>query len=56
MGARHKLNSAYINGALIIAGLFGLLLENWTVFMIVVIIQIASSVYLGDIRPNSNRK
>lgn len=50
MGAKSKLNSAYINGALVIAGMVGLITGSCTVFAVVCIVLIASSIVAGDIR------
>jgi hypothetical protein len=46
MNARHKLNWAYVNGALVIAGVLGMLAKSWAVFwvslVVVVIVQLGS--------------
>ena len=53
MGARQKLNEAYVNGALIIAGIAGLVTESWTVFIIAAAVLIGASTYSGGIRTKS---
>ena len=50
MGARTKLNQAYINGALVIAAIIGLCAQSWTVFFIVALVGIGLSVHGGEIR------
>jgi hypothetical protein len=49
--ARHKLNGAYLLGALLIAGLVGAMFESWTVFMIAAGVLIATNLHDGNIRP-----
>ena len=53
MGARQKLNQAYVNGALVVAGVAGLVTESWAVFIIVAAVLIGVSTYSGDIRTKS---
>lgn len=48
--ARHKLNSAYVAGALILAGALGLLTRSPTVFVLTAGALMAASVHSGDIR------
>ncbi|MFM7097091.1 MAG: hypothetical protein ACKO16_06685 [Gemmataceae bacterium] len=50
MGARNKLNTAYINGSLIGGGLIGLCFESMTVFIITTIFLIGCGYYNRDIR------
>ena len=50
MSARHKLNSAYLAGSLVIAGAAGALTKSWIVFFIVAAVLIAFSVHDGGIR------
>ena len=56
MGARTKLNQAYLNGALIVAAAIGLLAQSWTVFIIAALIGIGLSLYAGEIRPRGRRR
>ena len=49
--ARHKLNGAYLLGALLIAGLAGAMFESWMVFMIAAGVLIVTSIHDGNIRP-----
>lgn len=51
MGARQKLNQAYFNGAIIVALVFGLVSQSWTVFLLTLVISAAMSLYAGEIRP-----
>jgi hypothetical protein len=55
MGARQKLNAAYLNGGLLIAALVGIATESWSLFLLVLIISVVSSCYSGDIRPGPRR-
>jgi len=50
MGARHKLNIAYLNGALIVAALVGGLADSWIVFLITAGIGVVLSLAAGEIR------
>jgi hypothetical protein len=50
MGARHKLNSAAVNGALIIGGLVGAISGSWLVFGVCAAVLVATSIYNGNIR------
>ncbi len=56
MGARQKLNSAYVNGALILAMVVGVGCESLTAFIVAVLFCIASSLYTGDLRVGSRRR
>ena len=57
MGARQKLNEAYVNGALVVGGIAGLLTGSWTIFFITSAALIGVSTYSGGIRakPGSYR-
>jgi hypothetical protein len=48
--ARNKLNTAYIHGSLIIAGLIGAIGESWNIFILVAAVLTATSVVGGEIR------
>ena len=50
MGAKRKLNSAAINGALGVAALIGAVTGSWGVFWLASAVLVASSVYCRDIR------
>ena len=41
MTAKHKLNAAYTNGALVMAAVAGIMFESWIVFLIVAGVLIA---------------
>ena len=50
MTAKHKLNAAFIQGALVIAAVFGILAGSWLVFLITAGILIAMNLHDGSIR------
>ena len=50
MNARLKLNSANIQGALVVAGLVGWAFGSWIVFIAVAAVLLASAHYEGSIR------
>jgi len=56
MGAREKLNQAYVNGAIVVAAVVGLIGQSWTMFWIAVAYAVASNVYGGGIRLQSGRR
>jgi hypothetical protein len=55
MGARHKLNQAYLNGALVIAAVVGAASQSWTVFWLAALFAAGSSLYAGNIRLHRRR-
>ena len=56
MSARHKLNSAAINGALVVGGIVGALTQSWVVFGLCAAILVVSAVHNGSIRgPGQHR-
>ena len=50
MNARNKLNVAFVNGSLLVAGLAGLVFESWIAFFLVLVAAICTSMLSGDIR------
>jgi type IV secretory pathway TrbD component len=50
MGARRKLNQAYFNGSLIIAGVLGLITQSWVIFSLVLIGVLGLNVASRNIR------
>lgn len=50
MGARQKLNQAYINGAVVLAAVAGIACQSWLVFLGAMIFAIVMNVYGGGIR------
>lgn len=56
MGARKKLNQAYLNGALVVAAVVGAATQSWTVFWLAVLFTLGSSLYSGGIRLNGRRR
>jgi hypothetical protein len=55
LSARHKLNSAAIGAAIIVAAIAGAACESWTVFLIATVVLIAMGLHAGDIRPDKRR-
>ncbi len=53
MGARTKLNVAYINGSLIVAAGFGVCCESLTAFCLAAGIMIVIQTVAGGIRPGA---
>ena len=56
MNARSKLNQAYVNGALMLAGVFAAIAESWRLFLLLTVILIGLCVHSGDIRLQSRGK
>lgn len=50
MGAKKKLNVAYISGAFLVAGLLGWAASSFAVFCIALAVMLALSAYAGEIR------
>ncbi len=50
MGARQKLNVAYFNGCLIVAGLVGLVAQSWTLFWLALVVSFGLCCHSGEIR------
>ncbi len=53
MGARTKLNAAYLNGALLVAAAIGLGLQSWSAFIATAGLLIALQTLAGGIRPGA---
>jgi hypothetical protein len=51
VGARQKLNGAFVGGSLIIAAIAGFVTQSFVVFLISAIALIGLNFYTGDIRP-----
>ncbi len=56
MGARQKLNDAYIVGSIFVATAVGYLFGSWIVFFVVAIALILLSLLGGNIRPNAGSR
>ena len=56
MTARHKLNVAFVNGALIVAGVVGLAFQSWLVFLVVAVVLVVGALYTGDVRQRPKRR
>jgi hypothetical protein len=52
MNARSKLNYAYIEGSLFVAGLLGLVIQSWPIFFAALIALLIGNVVNGGIRPS----
>ena len=50
MGAKQKPNAAHLNGALLLAGLAGLLSGSWPVFALTFAVLVAGDYLAGNIR------
>ena len=55
MGARQKLNSHHILGAVSLAGILGLITGSWIVAAVVGTLAIGMALHDGDIRLNGRR-
>lgn len=51
MNSRNKLNIAYFNGSVALAGLVGLLVDSWSIFAVALVVLVIGNVFTGDIRP-----
>jgi hypothetical protein len=56
MNARNKLNAAHLNGSVIIAGIIGLLIQSWPIFIAALIVLVVGNVLSGEIRPRSKNR
>lgn len=50
MGARQKLNQAYLTGSVLVAGIAGWLMQSWMVFIFALLVLVGLSLYAGEIR------
>src|SRR4029077_8825653 len=55
MGARQKLNSAYLLGSVVLAGWIGATAQSIFVFLLALGFLVALKCYTGDIRPPKGR-
>ncbi len=55
MGARNKLNVAYLNGAVVIGGIAGLLSDSFPVFIFTTVAMVAVALHDGGIRTRPRR-
>ena len=51
VGARKKLNGAFLCGSLIIAAIAGFVTQSFAVFLFGAVLLVALNLYTGDIRP-----
>jgi hypothetical protein len=49
-GARHKLNAAFIVGALVVSGFLGAAFSSWNVFAVVLVCLVGVAIAAGSIR------
>ena len=50
MGARHKLNAVYLYGCLAVAAIVGAVAQSWPLFLLPLVVAVATSVHSGGIR------
>jgi hypothetical protein len=50
LSAKHKLNGAHLDFALLLAGVAGLACQSWTVFFVVFVVLTVIALIAGDIR------
>ena len=50
MTARKKLNVAFINGSVLLAGLIGYVCQSWIAFALALVLLLGMSIYAGDVR------
>ncbi|MBL9095070.1 MAG: hypothetical protein JNL96_27880 [Planctomycetaceae bacterium] len=56
MGARSKLNQAYVNGALVVAGIGGAICGSWVAFGVVFVTALALNLRNREIRLGDRRR
>jgi hypothetical protein len=56
MNARGKLNVAYVNGAIVLAVIAGVLTNSGIVFGVILVGGVLLSLYLGNIRPSPRHR
>lgn len=56
LAARQKLNVAFVNGALIIAAVAGVVFKSWAAFVVTSVVLIGGAIYCGDVRPGPRRR
>lgn len=56
MGARQKLNRAYVNGAVVCGAIVGLVTESWVWFTLICLACLIGSCYGGEIRTDGKRR
>jgi len=50
VSARQKLNVAFFNGSILIAGLAGLATQSWHIFLIVLLVSLVGQAYCRELR------
>jgi hypothetical protein len=56
MSARKKLNSAFLNGSFLVAGLVGAAAGSWLIFGLAVAVLIGNNICAGNIRLNGRKR
>jgi type IV secretory pathway TrbD component len=56
MGARGKLNVAFLNGSVFVAALVGFLFKSWVAFGFVLALLLIGNFIMGEIRPGKRRR
>jgi type IV secretory pathway TrbD component len=55
MGARSKLNVAFLNGSVFVAALVGFVFKSWAAFALVLVVLLLGNFLMGEIRPGKRR-
>ena len=50
MGARKKLNTAYVTGSLVLSAVLGLAAQSWAVFFVLLVLMLAANFYESNLR------
>lgn len=56
MSARHKLNSAAVQGALVVGGLVGAVTGSWTACFLCAAVLVVTAIHSGGIRSGRRRR
>ncbi len=56
MNARGKLNVAYVNGAIVLAAVAGVLSQSWIVFIVFLVGGVLLSLFVANIRPSPRHR
>ena len=51
MSIRKQLNTAYLGGCVVTAGVFGLMAENWWMFIVVLVVLLAFRLCERQVQP-----
>ncbi len=56
MSARQKLNIAFFNGSLLLAGVAGLIAQSWLVFGLVLAVLVVANLCRDEIRVSKSKR